>query len=69
MKKLVIQNLKDAFASGLSFNQLAEIENEFLRNEDYCDLIRTEHGDLEFVSASVNKIGRKTMYYKFKPCF
>ena len=69
MKKLVIQNLKDAFAFGLSFNQLAEIENEFLKKEDYCKMIKTIHGDLEFISASVRKIGRKTMYYKFIPCF
>lgn len=69
MKKLVIQNLKDAFAFGLSFNQLAEIENEFLKQEDYLDLIKTKHGDIEFISASVSKIGRKTMYYKFIPLF
>lgn len=69
MKKLVIQNLKDAFAFGLSFNDLAELEKEFLNSADYCDLITTPHGKLEFVSASVKQNGRKTMYYKFVSLF
>jgi hypothetical protein len=69
MKKLVIQNLKDAFSFGLSFNDLSEIENEFIKCDDYFPLIKTKHGDLEFVSANVCKTGKKTMYYKFIPMF
>lgn len=69
MKKLVIQNLKDAFTFGLSFNDLAELENEFLNSADYCFLITTSKGKLEFISASVKQNGRKIMYYKFIPLF
>ena len=69
MKKLVIQNLRDAFTFGLSFNDLAKIENAFLEAKDYEPTIFIDSGRLEFISASVTKNGRKTMYYKFISIF
>lgn len=65
MKKLVIQNLKDAFNFGLSFKDLALLEDTFLRSEDFAEVIVCNTYKLEFLSASINKFGKKTIYYKF----
>ena len=69
MKKLVIQNLKDAFDFGLSFKDLALLEHAFLKSEDFCSVVECESLRLEFISGNVKQNGSKVMYYKFIPLF
>lgn len=69
MKKLVIQNLKDAFDFGLSFKDLALLEDAFLKSEDFCSVVECESLRLEFISGTVKQNGSKVMYYKFIPLF
>ena len=68
-KRLIIQNLKECFGFGMSFNDLAKVENEFLKLEDFTTEFITDCGTFKFLNAQVLQNGTKVMYYKFIPIF
>jgi len=68
-KRLIIQNLKECFGFGMSFNDLAKVENEFLKLEDFTAEFITDYGTFKFLNAQVLQNGIKVMYYKFIPIF
>jgi regulator of sigma D len=69
MRRLVIYNLKECFEFGLTFKDLAEIEQIAQKIEPATPQILAFNCSFNFISAKIDKLGKMTLYYEFKSPF
>jgi len=69
MRKLIIYNLKQCFEFGLTFKNLAEVEQMAQNAELAVDLVTPEKITFKFIQAKVDQRGMMTVYYEFQSPF